>query len=309
MYVNTINYGDGCYGIQAAAKHYYGKNASELNLTEAALLSGIPQNPTYNNPVYYYDNAKKRRNAVLNRMYVNGYITQEEYEGAIETDLGLDVQPRSVDGLYRAHFFSAYARNQLEDMYTTSGVFNNGLVVVTTLDWKMQKLAEQVCKEKETTLDSDVEVSLTCVDPNTGFIKAARGGKNFYKDQWSTSTDMHRQAGSTFKVFALVSCLEQGFSPQSAVSGAGPFELNGWKPQNYGGMRFGMMTLASATWQSSNIAYARIVRTIGPDAIAETATRMGITSQLVPVNSIVLGTAEVNTLEMASAYGTLAAGG
>ena len=309
MYLNTINYGDGCYGIQSAAQHYFSKNASELTLTEAALLAGIPQSPTYNNPVPYPDNALARRNQVLYRMQVNGYITQEECDAAQASELGLNVKPKSADGILAAPYFVSYVRNILEEMYGTSTVFSNGLVVYTTIDMEMQAYAEQACAEKEETLDSDVEVSLATLEPDTGYIRALRGGKDFYVDQWSTATDMHRDAGSTFKAFALVACLEMGIPPSAEVLGSSPFSLGNWDVENYGGASYGKLTLASATHLSSNTAYARIVRTIGPAAIANVAHRMGVKSDLLVVPSLVLGTSGVNTLEMASAFATLATGG
>ena len=314
MYLNTINYGDGSYGIQSAAKHYFSKDASELTLAEAALLAGIPQSPTFNNPVAYPDNALKRRNNVLYRMKVNGYITEEEYEEACASDLNLNVQERRQDGIYEAHFFVVYVRELLKKTYGSAAVFGAGWNVYTTLDIDMQRVAEQACAQKEATSDDDVEVSLVSIEPSTGYIKALRGGKDFYADQFSTATDMSRAAGSTFKAFALVACLELGISPQAQVSGTSPVTIEAipedWVVTNFGGQSFrDDLTLAEATWLSSNTAYARVVRAIGPEAIINVAHRMGIKSSLVPLPSVVLGAQGVNTLEMASAYSTLATGG
>ncbi|MDR2714691.1 MAG: penicillin-binding protein [Coriobacteriales bacterium] len=309
MYLNTINYGDGAYGIQSAAQHYFSKNASELTLEEAALLAGIPQQPTYNNPVYYPENALHRRAQVLERMYVNKYITKEEYDSALATDLNLNLNERNNDGIFEAHYFTSYVRSILQEDYGSTAVFNNGLKVITTIDMNMQAAAEKACKRKEKTLDKDVEVSLTCVEPSTGYILAMRGGKDYRKDEWSTSTDMRRQAGSTFKAFALVACLEEGISPSTPVLGSSPLKIDDWKVANYGGASYGTLTLASATHVSSNTAYARVVRKIGPEAVVDVAKRMGIQNELQPVNSIVLGSQGVNTLEMASAFGTLSTGG
>ncbi|MDR3135949.1 MAG: penicillin-binding protein [Coriobacteriales bacterium] len=309
MYLNTINYGDGSWGIQSAALHYFNKNASDLNLPEAALLAGIPQQPTYNCPAYYPDNAKQRRNHVLERMRVNGYITQEQCAVAQATELELSVREKPDDGIYLAPYFTSYVREVLENEYSFDVVFKGGLTVYTTIDLDMQAEAEAACESKEARLESDVEASLTAVEPGTGHIKAMRGGKDYETAEWSTSTDMKRQAGSTFKTFALLACLEQGYAPTTPVSGASPITIDGWLVENYGGASYGTLTMASATAISSNTAFARIVRTIGPDAVVEMARRLGIKSTLLSVPSIVLGSSGVNTLEMASAFATIAAEG
>jgi penicillin-binding protein 1A len=322
MYLNTINYGDGTRGVESAAQHYFSKSAGDLTLPEAALLAGIPQQPTGNNPVLYPDAALKRRNQVLDRMLVNGDITEEECTAAKASDLGLNIKERSEDGIYRVPYFSSYVRGVLQgqqgihiqsDLENTDlNVFSAGLTVYTTIDLAMQEQAEQVCAEKEATLDSDVEVSLCTVDPNTGEIKVMRGGKDYYgESQFNTCTQMVRQPGSTFKMFALVALLEMGVSPSTTVSGKSPLYMQGWPDgvSNYGGQNMGNMSIATATAVSSNTAFARVVRAIGPAPVADVAHRMGIESNLELVNSIVLGSQGVNTLEMASAYGTLAVAG
>lgn len=305
MYLNTINYGDGAWGIQSAARHYFSKDAADLTLVEAALLAGIPQQPTFHNPVYYPDLALSRRNAVLDRMEYNGYITAQECAAAKLLPIELNVNDTPDDGIYLVPYFTAYVRNILEQEYSTDVVFGSGLTVYTTIDLNMQAAAEEVCREREETIAPGAECGLTTIDPRNGYILAVRGGKDFYADQWSSSTDMHRQPGSTFKVFGLIAALEQGYGPSTPVSGAGNLNIDGWKPENFGGAVYGMLTLQTATWESSNTAYARVVRTIGPNSIVEVAHRCGITSDLAPVNSIVLGSQGVNTLEMASAFGTI----
>jgi penicillin-binding protein 1A len=321
MYLNTINYGDGSWGVQSAAQHYFSKNASELTVPEAALLSGIPQNPTYNNPVEFPDTALKRRNMVLDRMYVNGYITEGELEEYKATELNLNVRVRVVNGIYQQPYFTSYLRQELfrmeeEGTLAPGATLKGGLTVYATIDLQMQAYADDACATKEANLPSNAEVSLLNLDPNNGYIKAMRGGKDFYTDQVNTTTQMARPAGSTFKVFALVTALEGGYSPQTTVSGASPFVLpaseNGgrpWEVKNYGGQNMGTMSLANATWVSSNTAYARVVRKLSPAPVVETAHRMGITSDISPYPSVVLGAVGVNTLEMASAFGTLATGG
>jgi penicillin-binding protein 1A len=333
MYLNTINYGDGAWGIQSAAQHYFSKNASELSIPEAALIAGIPQNPTYNNPVQFPDNALLRRNMVLDRMYINGHITEEELNEAKAAELVLNVRDTTMDGIYAQPYFTTYVRKVLLEKLPYDQVFKDGLDVYTTIDPDMQYYAEEACAAKEAALyeqtgDPDIEVGLTCVDPNTGYILAMRGGKDFYEDQFNTAWQMKRQVGSSFKVFTLITAIEQGYSPQTKVSGASPLKIdlgdgNTWDVANYGHENMGVMSLAQATWRSSNTAYARVVRKIEAKPVQDTALRMGVAS-LDPKNaetddererlehvgpSITLGAYGTNTLEMASAFGILATGG
>jgi len=319
MYLNTINYGDGAYGIQSAAQHYFSKDASQLTVPEAALLAGIPQNPTYNNPIEYPDYALKRRNMVLDRMYKNKYITAEERDEYKAMDLGLNPRPRGINGIYAEPYFVSYVIHVLlnDPDLTQDQLFKGGLTIYTTINRDFQWFAEEACANKEAQFwwDPFVEVSLCAVDPKTGHILVMRGGKDFYTDQFNTCWQMKRQPGSSFKTFALVAALERGYSPETEVSGKGPLEIvqsNGqiWKPENYGGAQHSdKLTLAKATWDSSNIAYARVIRTIGAPALIDVAKRMGITTPLEPHMSIVLGAQGVSTLEMASAYATIANGG
>ncbi|MDR1013397.1 MAG: penicillin-binding protein [Coriobacteriales bacterium] len=330
MYLNTINYGDGAYGIQSAAQHYFSKNASELTVSEAALLCGIPQSPTHNNPVVYPDNALKRRNVVLDRMYVNGYIgTEQELAALKATELNLNVRDTTLDGIYQQPYFTSFVRDELFKKFPKDQILKDGLTVYTSIDLAMSAYAEETCAAKEANLPEGVEVSLVCVEPGTGYIKAMRGGTDFYADQFNTATQMMRQGGSTFKVFALVTAIEQGYSPQTLVSGASPVSIDmgdgspPWPVSNYGGASMGTMSLAQATWSSSNTAYARVVRKLGAKPVQDTAIRMGVGSldpekadnpdqkklleQIGP--SVVLGGYGVNTLEMASSFSALATGG
>ncbi|MCL2883847.1 MAG: PBP1A family penicillin-binding protein, partial [Coriobacteriia bacterium] len=318
MYLNTINYGDGSWGIESAAEHYYSKSASELTLAEAATLCGIPQSPEYNNPVTYPDNALARRNTVLDRMYANGYISEDQMNSAKAEGLDLNVTPRSADGIYMSPFAVAFVRQELQNnpAIPQDMIFKGGLTVQTSIDLNYEKWAEDACEAQEAYIKQypngdSFEVGLTCVDPTTGLVKCIRGGKDFYVDQWSTSTDMHRQAGSSFKAFGLAAAIEKGFSPQTMVSASSKVTIQipgapDWNVQNYNGNDYGTLTLAQATWKSSNTAYARVVRTIGPEAVVEMAQRCGITSPLLPVYSAILGSNGVNTMEMASAFGTFA---
>ena len=312
MYLNGINFGDGCWGIESAARHYFNKPAADLTLPEAALLCGVPQSPEYNNPVAYPENALRRRNIVLDTMYKNGYINEEEWAEARASEVVLNVQKRTVNGIYQAPWATSYTIHELFNKLDQSLIMTGGLTVYTSISMPYTWWAEEACAQAEVEIDNikpGFEVSLTCVEPSTGYIMCMRGGRNFDEDQFNTCWQMRRQAGSSFKTFGLVAAIENNYSPYAKVSTDSPLQLGDWKVENYSGRDMGEMTLAQATWFSSNTAYARVVRTIGPDAVVNVAARMGITSKLEPVRSAVLGSNGVCTMEMASAFGTLANNG
>ena len=311
LYINTINYGDGAYGIQAAAKHYFSKMPSELTLSEAALLVGIPQSPIYNNPVYYPEHAIARRNVVLSRLLSNGYISQEQYDAALAEDVVLSLSETGDDGLILYPYFASYVRQELYAScdFSTSDIFQGGMKVITTLDPSMQAIAEASASHKEEQLSSEFEVALVAIEPNTGYIRALVGGKNFYEDQYNLATQGQRMAGSAFKTFTLIAALEAGISPDASVNCSSKTKLGDWEVENIYGTNYGTRSMTRAFAVSSNTGFARIAASLGADTIAEVATRMGITSPLEADLTLTLGTSGVTPLEMASAYATIATGG
>lgn len=311
LYMNTINYGGGAYGIEAAARRYFSKSASELTLNEAATLVGIPQSPTSNCPLYYPENAKQRRDVVLDRMVSYGAITQEEADAAKAEEIVLNPTEPSLDGFIMYPYFGSYVRDQLMNSYDLSktDLFKGGLTVYTTLDLEMQALAETVVDQQEANINSSLSIAMTAVDPSTGFVRAMVGGKDFYANQWNLAAQAKRQPGSSFKTFTLVTALEQGISPSTAVNCGSWLEIDGYRVENYGGGEYGTRSIASAFAVSSNTGFVRICAAVGPENVVEMAHRLGIQSELDPFLSVTLGSEEVTTLEMAGAYATIANAG
>ena len=310
MYLNTINYGDGCWGIEAAAKNYFQKSALDLTIAEAATLVAIPQSPTYLNPKTNPDACYERRNLVLNRMLNYGTITQEEHDAAAAEPLALNPAPAAApDGIYAYPYFTSYVRQLLIDQYSSSEVFKGGLTVYTTLDPNIQNMAESAAETQYNQMDANLEVSLTAVDPDTGYIKAMVGGKNYYENQVNTAWQGARHAGSSFKTFTLIAAIEQGINPQTKIDCTGPYTLNGWTVNNYGGANYGIRSIESATAVSSNTGYLRLAEQVSVPAANEVARKMGVTSDIPNLPATTLGAVDVNTLEMATAYNTLAANG
>ena len=311
LYLNTINYGSGAYGIEAAAQRYFSKSADELTLAEAALLVGIPQSPSYNNPIDYPEHALERRAVVLERMVSYGAITQEQADAANAEPLELDVSEIEDDGILLYPYFSSYVRDQLTSSYelSTEYVFQGGLTVYTTLDVAIQDAAEAAVGRKEEGISEDLEVALTAIDPDTGYILAMVGGRDYEESEWNLATQAQRPAGSSFKTFTLVAALEDGISPSTLVNCNSSITIDDWEVANINYRNYGTRSIARAFAVSSNTGFARLITAVGADKVADVAYRMGITSELPEVPALTLGVGGVTTLEMADAYATLANGG
>ena len=317
MYLNTINYGSGAYGIEAAAKRYFSKSASNLTLAEAALLVGIPQSPTYNDPINYPENALSRRNTVLDRMLSNGFITQEEHDAAQAEPISLNVYSNPDDGIFAYPYFTSYVRNLLYNKYnfSTSDVLEGGLTVYTTLDVAMQDAAESAAQTKRDSLGDGLDCAMAVVEPSTGYVKAIVGGADYYSNQVNIATGDGaggRPVGSAFKVFTLIAALNKGISPQTYIDCTSPATIDDYTVQNYDNINYGTRTIARALAVSSNTGFVRLISSIGVSDVAALAKSMGITSELHPETAhatLTLGVENVTPLEMASAFATIANGG
>ena len=316
MYLNTINYGDGCYGIEAAAQNYFSKSAADLNLAQSATLIGIPQSPNQFNPKENPEACLQRRNIVLDVMLEAGDITQAQHDKAQKKKLSLKVAPAEPEqGIYAYPYFTSYVRDELmkaDNIYGCSyaDLFQGGLKIYTTLDVGLQKKAEQACADQYGSMDSGMEAALVAMDPTNGYVKAIVGGSDFYTDQWNIATQGGRPSGSTFKVFTLTAAIESGISPQAAIDCSNPVTLtNGQTINNFGNANYRKRSISDATAISSNTGYYRLTERIGVEKLIEMAHRMGIDSDLSPYPIITLGTENVTPLEMAEAYSTLASGG
>jgi len=328
-YLNTIYFGKGAYGIQSAAKKYFSKRAWQLNLPEAALLAALIAAPERYDPVDVPDAAIERRNLVLTRMRDLGMIEDAEYAAAAGSPLGLRLAPERRR--YRAGYFVEYVKEQIlrdplfgrTDRERYDFLFKGGLRIHTTIDLDLQKAAENAV-HGVLSQPGDPYGALTAIDPRTGHIKAMVGGRDFFaKPKQDPVAQVNlasgdggtgRQAGSAFKPFALVAALESGISPQKTYRASSSITIPlgygaPWHVENYEGSGFGDLTLENATIDSVNVVYAQLIMELGPERVADTAYQMGIRSRLRSVPSAVLGTNEVNTLEMASAFGTLATNG
>lgn len=315
MYLNTINYGNGAFGIEAASQRYFSKKAKDLTINEAATLIGIPQSPTYNNPIENMENCIKRRNLVLSRMKKHGVITEEEAAAAKAEEIVLKETVKNSTGIHKYPYFTSYVRNQLtatDNKYsiTAADLFGGGLDVVTTLDVSAQDKLEQAGNARSRA--TGFQIAGVAIDPSNGYIKAVNGGADFSKSELNMATGdgtNGRQCGSSFKVFTLLAALEAGIDPANNIDAGYKIETNGAEVFNYGKANYGTRSIGSALAISSNTAFVRLCQSVGPDKVIEMAHRLGISSEMNAVPVVTLGVASVTPLEMAGAFATIANGG
>lgn len=323
MYLNTINYADGCYGIQAAAQNYFRVSALDLTLAQAATLVGIPQSPEYLNPKTNPENCLERRNLVLDRMLQAGHISQEEHDAAAAEPLGLDPAPdEPADGIYAFSHFTSYVRDELlgeDSPYGCSyaDLFEGGLTIYTTLDPTLQAEAEAARDSQLARMDPELDAALVAIDPSNGHVRALVGGKDYAAAESGQvnlatgSGGSGRQAGSSFKTFTLTAAIAAGIDPATLIDCTSPMTIGNENTciENFGNTDYGIRSIQRATAVSSNTGYVRLIQELGPQTVADLAHAMGITSDLDAVPTLTLGASAVTPLEMASAYATLASGG
>jgi penicillin-binding protein 1A len=310
-YLNTIYFGNGAYGIEQAARVYFDHGASTLTLAEAALLAGIPADPSLYNPVTNPKTTYRRRREVLQAMLDQHDITYNEFRLANRTPLPKpeDVHLPGTRG--PAQYFVDYVKQQLVDRYGSGKVFGGGLKVVTTIDLELQERARQAIAKVLTAPDGPA-AALVAIDPRDGSVLAMVGGDNYRKSQFNLAVQGERQPGSAFKPFALATALQQGIAPSTVLVSKPvtiPLGDKSYYVRNYEGANLGPVDLTTATVESDNTVYAQLTRIVGPKAVVGYAHKLGITSPLQGYFSIALGGEAVNPLEMARAYASFANGG
>jgi penicillin-binding protein 1A len=324
MYLNQIYFGHGAFGVEAAARTFYGKSVGELTLSECTLLAGLPKAPSTYSPFEHPEAAKRRRATVLARMVDVGMLAPPAAKKAADSTLGLiPPERRRTTGQY----YLEYVQQQLEAQYGADLVFKGGMQVYTTLSPVMQVKAERSLREGLKALESRraaaskdktaapaperPEGALLAIDPLTGYIKAMVGGYDFFKSEFNRAVQAHRQPGSAFKAFVYLAALEAGQTPASVVDDS-PIEFpagrNGkpWKPDNYDRKFRGPITYQQALEESVNVAAVKVLEKNGIRRAVDIARRLGVESPLGENLSIALGTSDLTLLEITSAYGALA---
>jgi penicillin-binding protein 1A len=310
-YLNTIYFGNGAYGVERAARTYFGHTALLLTLPEAALLAGIPEDPSLYDPVSHPSIARARRATVLGLMLQQGAIVRTDYQRALRAPMPKpqNVHLSGVRG--QVPFFGEYVKSQLIDRFGVKRVFGGGYRVYTTINFKLQSLARAAVQQWLPRPDGP-QAALVALNPKTGAVLAMYGGENFNKSQYNLATARERQTGSAFKPFVLATALREGISPLTTFDSHQVSIFLGdryWYVHNYEGEYLGPINLVRATAASDNSVFAQLTKTVGPAHVVTTAHAVGITGPLQGYFGIGLGVEPVSAIEMARAYGTFANGG
>jgi len=303
LYLNKVYFGAGVYGLEAAAEKFFGKHASELGLTEAAILAGSVKAPTRYNPLADPDAAHARAQVVLKAMEEAGYIDLDTRIAAAQT------RPRisRIIGTPGSGYFADWVIAQLRELVPASA---EPIMVETSFNLQIQGLAEAAVMQG-LGLDGDKlsvsQAALVAMTPD-GAVRALVGGRSYAQSAFNRATDAVRQPGSAFKPFVYLAALEHGHTLNDTVQDE-PVTFGKWTPGNYENRYEGAMPLLRAFATSSNSVAAQLTQEVGPRTVAATARRLGITAPLDAVDSLALGTSGVSPLEMTGAYAAFANGG
>lgn len=313
-YLNQVYFGSGAYGVASAAKVFFGKPVQDLSLPECALVAGMPKAPSRYSPLVNQTRAKKRRNTVLKQMQATGIISEKSYRAALEAPIQTAGGRQTA---LKAPYFIEYMKRVLESAVGSSRLYREGLVVYTTLSYRLQEAAERSVHAGLASLedrmkrrgqkDSKPQGALVALDVNTGGILAMVGGRDFHTSSFNRAISARRQPGSAFKPIAFALAVERGF-PQNDIlldapivfRGAGPGKE--WRPGNFSGKYKGEMTMREALVLSQNIPAVRLIEKLGPDSVATFAHQLGIDSPLNPNLTLVLGSSGITLTELTAAY-------
>ncbi|MBY0533154.1 MAG: PBP1A family penicillin-binding protein [Xanthobacteraceae bacterium] len=303
LYLNRVYFGAGAYGVEAAAQRYFGKSARVVTLSEAAMLAGLVKSPSRLSPSRNPDLAQERALLVLAALEEAGYITPEMLK--IAKSRPPKIVPNRIAG--SSGYIADWVMDALNDYV---GQFDVDITVQTTIDPALQAAAERALAEelqKNSEKFGVTQGAIVAMDPN-GAVRALVGGVNYNESQFNRAVSAKRQPGSAFKPFVYLAALERGMTPDTVRDDA-PLQLRGWKPENFTQQYYGPVSLQTALSMSLNTVAVRLALEVGPAAVAKTAQRLGIVSELQPNASLALGTSEVSVLELTGAYVPFANGG
>ena len=311
MYMNQIYFGQGAYGIQTAAKTYFNKDVNELTLTQCAMLAGLPKSPNYYSPFNNLNEAKKRKNVVLDQMVKYGYVSAAEAEDAKNPDLGLSKSHQSKEADEYASFID-YVSQQVAKKYGDDALYKEGLKIYTTMDVDKQHAAVRAMRNLPNNYTDEngltqPQAAIVSIDPKTGHILAMVGGRG--QDSFNRASMAVRQPGSAFKPFVYLTALQHDMTPDTTMNDQ-PVTYGNWSPKNAGGSYSGTMTLSDALAHSVNTIAVQLADQVGTKNIIANAKKMGITTLDAKDDNLAMAlgglTKGVTPLEMASAYGTFA---
>lgn len=303
-YLNRVYLGNGAYGVDAAAHVYFGKSAKEVDLREAAVLAGMLKAPSRYSPLSNPGLAAKRAKIVLKSMADAGYITKAQAE---RETLSIPVpKKKPVEG-GAVHYFTDWVASSLDEL---AGTYEEDMKVYTTLDPAIQLQAENVIARvlRENGPDAHFSQGAIIVMDRSGAIRAMVGGRNYNENQFNRTVQAMRPTGSSFKPVVYLTALERGATPDDMIDSS-RITTGRYRPGNYNGEYYGMVTFEQALAHSLNTSAVRLAQQVGIGNVIMTARRLGIRAELEPNLSTALGSSSVPMLEMVSAYGVFANGG
>ena len=310
-YLNTINFGEGNYGIENASNYYFNKSAKDLTMEEAIMLAGIPKSPNNYNPVSNYDNAIKRSKVVINSMVNNNYISLEDGNNLFKNNI--EIYGKKDNGeLSNIMYYQDAVKQELRNIKSVPKtlVDTGGIRVYTSLNIDLQKKLEESVNKY---IEGDMQASSIIINPNNGNIMALIGGVNYSKSQYNRVLSSKRQVGSTMKPLLYYAALENGMTGASTFKSEETtftFANSTYSPSNYNNKYANKdITMAAAISYSDNIYAVKTHLFLGEDTLVKTAKRMGIETKLEEIASLPLGTIELSMIDFANAYTTLASNG
>jgi penicillin-binding protein 1A len=303
LYLNRVYFGAGATGIEQAARKYFARSARDITVPEAAILAAVLKAPTTYNPINNPERAQMRAREVIKDMVESGFLTQEEAE-VIAT---APATVKASDYVPATQYVVDWAAEILPSLVKD---YDQSIVIETTIDPQLQSHAEKALRKRlaEQGRKLNVTQGAIVVLDTRGAVKAMVGGRSYARSQFNRATKAKRQPGSAFKPFAYLAAVEQGYTANS-VEVDEPVRIGDWQPENYKRKYLGPVSLQTALALSLNTVAAKVVQTVGPDAVVATARRLGISSPLGNDASIALGTSEVTLLELTAAFSTFADGG
>ncbi len=332
MYLNEIYLGKGAYGVQAAARTFFGKNVQDLNDAESTLIAGLIQLPETYSPFRHLDRAYKRREAVLASLVATGHIDRETARRIAATEVVVRSAEAAGEGPapgFAAHYVEA-VRREIEERYGYDGLYNDGLRITTTLRPDAQRWFEEALENHLAKMEREIGAEVTkaqydtlkahgeapaeipylmgagvLLDVRTGAVLAMVGGRDYEDSSWNLVTQAARQPGSIFKPIVYLTALKHGYMPCSILLDTPVVIDTGvslWRPKNFNNRFMGPITLRYGLSRSKNVVTAKLINDFGVAPVLETARQLGVTSNLPAVHSLALGAGEVNLMEMVSAY-------
>ncbi|MBD3231840.1 PBP1A family penicillin-binding protein [Candidatus Dependentiae bacterium] len=311
IYLNSIYFGRGIYGIEAACRRFWNKSVTNVTLDEAATLAAVAKSAYLYSPLNAPLTAKKRRNIILGQMKKLNLISQEEYDNSIDKELIINDH---ISGNSIRLYIIEWIRNWAESKWGKDTLYTKGLKIKTTINTEKQNLAENIFRQKiqecKENIDKQVNGAMIAMESSSGKIKALIGGCNFQESQFNRAFQSVRQIGSTFKPIIYAAALKNGFSMDDILIDE-PFELEMpnnqiWKPRNWTHTFEGPMTLVRALTLSNNIVTIKLFLQLGATTVIEWARKFGLKNEILPYPSLALGTAEATVFEMVAAFNIFA---